>query len=53
MVTQEAENVMSELLFVLCDLEQIQYEGFSPEERTMYEKLNEKRKHNIHNALRA
>ncbi len=51
-VTQEAENVMSELLFVLCDLEQIEYEGFSPEERAMYEKLNEKRKHNIQGALR-
>ena len=52
-VTQEAENVMSELLFVLCDLEQIQYEGFSPEERAMYEKLNERRKHNIQDALRS
>ncbi len=51
-VTQEAENVMSELLFVLCDFEQIQYENFSPEERAVYEKLNEKRKHNIQSALR-
>ncbi len=53
MVTQEAENVMSELLFVLCDLEQIQYDGFTPEERTMYERLNEKRKQNIQGALRS
>ena len=51
-VTQEAENVMSELLFMLCDLEQIQYEGFSPEERVLFEKLNEKRRHNIQTALR-
>ncbi len=51
-VTQEAENVLSELLFVLCDLEQMQYEGFSPEERELYEKLNEKRRRNIQNALR-
>ncbi len=51
-LTQEAENVMSELLFVLCDLEQVQYEGFSPEERAMYEKLNEQRKRNIQDALR-
>ncbi len=51
-VTQEAENVMSELLFVLCDLEQIQYENFTPEERTLYEKLNEKRRHNIQKALK-
>ena len=43
---------MSELLFVLCDLEQVQYEGFSPEERAMYEKLNEQRKRNIQDALR-
>ncbi len=52
-VTQEAENVMSELLFVLCDFEQIQYEGFSAEEIALYEKLNEKRKQNIQGALKA
>ncbi len=51
-VTQEAEAVLSELLFILCDLEQMQYEGFSPEERELYEKLNEKRRCNIQNALR-
>ena len=51
-VTQEAENVMSELLFMLCDLEQIQYENFSQEERVLFEKLNEKRRHNIQAALR-
>ncbi len=52
-LTQEAENVMSELLFVLCDLEQVQYEGFTPEERVVYEKLNEQRKRNIQDALRS
>lgn len=52
-VTQEAENVLSEMLFVLCDFEQIQYEGFSQEEIEVYEKLNEKRKRNIQEALKA
>ncbi len=52
-VTREAENIMSELLFVLCDFEHMQYEGFSPEEIALYEKLNEKRKRNIQGALRA
>ncbi len=52
-VTHEAENVMSEMLFVLCDFEQIQYEGFSQEEIAAYEKLNEKRKRNIQAALKA
>lgn len=51
-VTQEAETVMSEMLFVLCDLEQIQYEGFTPEERAQFEKLEEKRRHNVQTALR-
>ena len=53
LVTQEAENVLSEMLFVLCDFEQIQYEDFSQEEIAIYEKLNEKRKRNIQEALRA
>ena len=51
-VTQEAENVLSEMLFVLCDFEQIQYEGFSQEEIEIYEKLNEKRRRNIQEALK-
>lgn len=51
-VTQEAENVLSEILFVLCDLEQIQYEGFSQEEIELYERLDEVRKNNIIKALR-
>lgn len=50
-VTQEADSVMSEMLFVLCDFEQIQYEDFSQEEILLYEKLNEKRKRNIQRAL--
>lgn len=52
MVTQEAETVLSEMMFALCDLEQVQYEGFSQEEIEMYEKLNEKRKENIRKLLR-
>ncbi len=51
-VTQEAENAMSEMLFVLCDFEQIQYENFTQEEIEIYERLNEKRKRNIQGALR-
>lgn len=51
-VTQGAETILSEMLLVLCDLEQIQYEGFSQEEIEVYEKLNDKKKENIRNALR-
>ena len=50
--TQEAESVLSEILFVVYDLEQIQYEGFSQEEIKLYEKLDEVRKNNISKALR-
>lgn len=52
MVTQEAENILSEILFVLCDFEQIQYEGFSQEEMEIYERLEEMRRKNIRKALR-
>ncbi len=51
-VTQEAETILSEMLFALCDLEQIVYEGFSPEEIELYEKLNERKKQNIKKAIR-
>ncbi len=51
-VTPEAESIISELLFVLSDFEQIQYEGFSQEEVEIYEKLREKRDQNIRRALR-
>ena len=51
-MTQEAENILSETLFGLYDLEKIQYEGFSQKEIEMYEMLNEKRKENIKTALR-
>ena len=51
-ITQEAENILSETLFGLYDLEQIQYEGFSQKEIELYEMLNEKRKKNIKTALR-
>lgn len=53
LVTPEAETVLSEMMFVLCDLDQIQYEGFSQEEIELYEALNEKRKRNIQKAVRA
>lgn len=51
-VTREAEGLISEILFLLCDLEQIRYEGFTQEEIELYEKLNERKKHNIKEALR-
>lgn len=51
-VSQETETILSEVMFALCDLEQIQYEGFSQEEIELYEKLNEKRNRNIREALR-
>lgn len=51
-VTPEADAILSEMFFVLCDFEQIQYEGFSQEEIEMYESLNEKRNRNIREALR-
>ena len=50
-VAQEAENILSEIEFVLCDLEQIQYEGFSQEEIELYEKLDEMRRKNTKKAL--
>ncbi|MBO5293242.1 MAG: glycosyltransferase [Lachnospiraceae bacterium] len=52
LVTPEAEVILSDILFVLNDFEQIQYEGFSQEEIELYEKLNEKRNQNIRKALR-
>lgn len=52
MVTSSAENVLEEILVVLTDFEQIQYESFSQEEIELYEKLNEKRNQNIRKALR-
>ena len=51
-VTPGADGVLSEILFVLSDFEQIQYEGFSQEEIEMYERLDEKRNQNIRKALR-
>lgn len=51
-LTPEADSVLTEVLFVLNDLDQIQYEGFSQEEIELYEKLNEKRNQNIRKALK-
>ncbi len=47
----EADAVLSEILFMLNDFEQIQYEGFTQEEIEIYERLNEKRNENIRMAL--
>lgn len=49
---REAERVLSEVLYILCNLEQMQYEGFSQEEIELYEKLDEKRSRNIRDALK-
>ncbi len=51
-VTQEADNVIEEILFILNDFEMIVYDGFSQEEIEIYESLNAKRNLNIHNALK-
>ncbi|MGN0141815.1 MAG: glycosyltransferase family 2 protein, partial [Roseburia sp.] len=51
-VTPEADAVLAEVLFVLNDFDQLQYEGFSQEEIELYEKLNEKRNENIRRALK-
>lgn len=51
-VTTAADEILSEVLFVLNDFDQIQYEGFSQEEIQLYEKLKEKRDQNIRKALR-
>lgn len=51
-VTQEAESILSEIMIVLGDFEQLQYEGFSREEIELYERLKEKRNQNIRRSLR-
>ncbi len=51
-VAQEAEGIISELLFLLCDFEQVKFDGFSQEEIELYESLSERKMQNIKNALR-
>ena len=48
----EAEQILGELMIVMNDLEQIQFEGFSQQEMELFDKLNERRKENIRRALR-
>lgn len=50
-VTQQAEMVLNEIQYALDDFEDVQYEGFTEEEIAVYERLNEKRKKNIVEAL--
>lgn len=52
MVTEEADSILSEILFANNDFEQIVYEGFTKEEIELYERLEEKRRENIQKALR-
>lgn len=51
-VTQAAETILSEILYVMCDFEQSQYEGFTQDEIELYERLDEKRKQNVREILR-
>lgn len=51
LVTGEAEPVLNEIQYALDDYEDIQYEGFTEEEIAIYERLSEKRKQNIQDAL--
>ena len=51
-LTQEADSVLAEVLFVLNDFDQLQYEGFSQEEIEIYERLNERKYENIRRALK-
>ncbi len=51
-LTPEAEQIFAELMIVLNDFEQIQFEGYSQEEIELFDKLNERRKENIRRALR-
>ena len=51
-VTEEAGSILEELLFVLSEFEQVQYEGFSREEIETYERLKAKRDENIRRALK-
>lgn len=50
-VTEEANPVLAEILFVLSDFGQIQYRGFTQEEIELYEELSERRNRNIREAL--
>ncbi len=49
--TKYAAHILNEVLFMMNDLDQIQYEGFTEEERVLFEKLEERRQYNIQRAL--
>ncbi len=51
LLSADAGAILSEILFVLNDFEQMQYEGFTEEEIRLYEQLNARRNQNIRNAL--
>lgn len=51
-LTPEADPVLAEVLFVLNDFDEMQYDGFTQEEIELYEKLNAKRNENIRRALK-
>ncbi|MCD8131579.1 MAG: glycosyltransferase [Lachnospiraceae bacterium] len=50
-IQPEAENVLSEIMSALTDFEQIQYEGFTPEEIEECGRLNQRRNQNIRKML--
>ncbi len=49
--TEEADPILNEVLFMMNDFEQIQFEGFTDEERELFERLEQKRESNIKKAL--
>ena len=51
-VSEDAESILSEILFAISDFEQIVYEGFTREEIELYERLKENRRVNIKKAIR-
>ncbi len=51
LLTNEADTILSEILFVLNDFEEMQYEGFTQEEIRTFEKLNARRNKNIRSVL--
>ncbi len=51
-LTEDADKIMDEIFFVMNDFEQMQFEGFTEEEKELFIRLNEKRQGNITRALR-
>ncbi len=50
-LTEDADKILDEILFILNDFEQMQFEGFTEEEKELYIRLDRKRQQNIRKAL--